>query len=59
MQYCHLNRCVPICKLEICLMQAATAGDVSEIISLKQPVARGSKFSQEVDFKFSILHQNP
>lgn len=40
-------------------MQTATAGDVREIISLKQQVVGGSKFSQEADFEFSILHQNP
>lgn len=40
-------------------MQAATAGDVREIISLKQQGVGGSKFSQEGDFEFSVLHQNP
>lgn len=40
-QYRHLNRHVPLCELEICLMEAATAVDIREIISLKQQVVGG------------------
>lgn len=40
-QYHHLNRHLPLCELEICLMEAATTGDIREIISVKQQVVGG------------------